>query len=104
MLNYKTGQWQILKAAGPSPAPDLSTSLALAGAAPPVSAPTNDDVVYMIGGGVSSTLWVLRGNTTAGLAQAEGGCADPFDLRSLHGVLMLVSWGVLLPLGVTIAR
>lgn len=42
-------------------------------------------------------------------ADAEGRaeslpCPSPLDIRLIHGLLMLIGWGVLIPLGVTMAR
>ena len=92
------------------------------------------NAVYMFGGQSDrylSDMWVLEGNSTAGMFGSSVGpchwaalniawCVVPcpvlnagleslscpvwFDLRIVHGVLMFLAWAVFLPAGVTIAR
>lgn len=63
------------------------------------------DSLYVFGGqtsdGVTNELWMLTGQPT-GMTTKD--CPTAFDLRELHRWLMVLSWGIILPTGVTIAR
>jgi hypothetical protein len=60
--------------------------------------------VLAIGGAGVPTLdvWLLNGTSIADNRVLP--CPFLLDIRLLHGLLMLLSWGILLPIGVTIAR
>lgn len=62
------------------------------------------DYVLAIGGAGVPTLdvWLLNGTSIADNRVLP--CPFLLDIRLLHGLLMLLSWGILLPIGVTIAR
>ncbi|KNC76186.1 hypothetical protein SARC_11303 [Sphaeroforma arctica JP610] len=57
------------------------------------------DCVYLLTSGMD--VWTMCGTTTAGLTTID---ADTFfDWRLVHGVLMMLAWGILIPVGVTCA-
>jgi len=61
--------------------------------------------LFLLLGGTNELYQFNYGSATAGLPSSEGCHSDPIpSWRTAHGVLMGVSWGFLLPIGVFIAR
>lgn len=96
LLGVDDGAWRLVQPEGPT-APSAREGAACSGHGGP-----NGTVLAFGGSSGGDELWLLRGSDAAGLPSRS--CASPWDLRSLHAVLMLLSWGILLPVGVTIAR
>ena len=106
VLDTPSAQWNLVVPRGAAlPSVRSAAAPALALTPPPASGqhPGTALGVYFFGGSEGSTeLWLLKGDSTDGLRQLP--CESAAPLRTTHGLLMLLGWGILLPLGVTIAR
>ena len=113
LWNLPRDAWQRLQvhALGGGDGPSLRDSAAVAST--PHSGLAASQGVVMFGGHdltskqVLNDLWVLRvadDGTAPAPAPTPLTCPTIFDIRLLHGICMQLSWGFLLPLGVTIAR
>lgn len=109
VLDTGTGHWDMVQAGGASFPAAYGVAAALApNSSAPIPrdaslAPSEGDAVFAFGGEEGGRLWRLTGADTDGMAALPCGPGDD-GWRVAHGVLMTLSWGILLPLGVTIAR
>lgn len=95
LWNTETDEWVRVQPGGEQPEPQQGASLVSAGHSLLAFGGQSSD-------GVTSDVWVLGGDSVGTLETLDCPVAPPF--RELHATCMLLSWGICLPLGITIAR
>eukprot|EP01006_Ploeotia_vitrea_P034886 TRINITY_DN65816_c6_g2_i1.p1 TRINITY_DN65816_c6_g2~~TRINITY_DN65816_c6_g2_i1.p1 ORF type:complete len:570 (-),score=249.81 TRINITY_DN65816_c6_g2_i1:517-2226(-) len=102
ILDLATEEWTIVNPYAPNGAPSHLSGHQMAYVSRGNTTHMNAGDYVLVFGGGTDDVWKLSVDTSQPIDAV--GCPFIFDLRALHAVLMLLSWGFLLPIGATVAR